>query len=188
MTHDRASIDQLKAGDIGGLAALVETYQLRAIRTAFLIVRDRSVAEDLTQSAFIRAFERIDQFDSHASFGPWFLRSVANDAIKSVERTKRTVSLDDEAADEGLRAGVLVDDAAGPAALFEVAEDADALWALLGGLPPTQRAAIVLHYYAGLSHEEIAQRLDVPKATVRWRLFAARQRMRGWLGARAIER
>jgi DNA-directed RNA polymerase specialized sigma24 family protein len=56
---------------------------------------------------------------------------------------------------------------------------------MLGRLPASQRAAIVLHYYAGLSTAEIALHLDAPKATVRWRLFAARARMRSWLGARA---
>jgi RNA polymerase sigma-70 factor (ECF subfamily) len=184
MSLERASIDRLKAGDIGGLAILVETYQLQAIRTAYLIVRDRTLAEDITQSAFIRAYERIDQFDPTARFGPWFLRSVANDAIKAVERTRRTTSLDGDANDAST-ATFLPDETPGPADLFERAEDADALWALLGRLPAKQRASIVLHYYAGLSHAEIAQHLDLPTATVRWRLFAARQRMRGWLGARA---
>ena len=185
MSLEQTSIAQLKAGDISGLAALVETYQLQAIRTAYLIVRDRSLAEDITQSAFIRAFERIDQFDSKARFGPWFLRSVANDAIKAVERTRRTVSLDKEAVDDSSPTAVLIDETAGPAALFEEAEDAAAVWAMLGRLPARQRAVVVLHYYAGLSHAEIAQHIGAPRATVRWRLFAARERMRSWLSARA---
>ena len=56
MSLERASIARLKAGDIGGLAALVDAYQVQAVRTAYLIVLDRSVAEDITQSAFVRAF------------------------------------------------------------------------------------------------------------------------------------
>jgi RNA polymerase sigma-70 factor (ECF subfamily) len=185
MSLERTSIAQLKAGDIGGLAALVETYQLQAIRTAFLIVRDRAIAEDITQSAFIRAYERIDQFDPQAPFGPWFLRSIANDAIKALERSRRTRSLDVGTADDPSPATVLVDEAAGPAALFEEAEDAAAVWALLGRLPSKQRAVIVLRYFVGLSDAEIADRLDAPRATVRWRLFAARERLRTWLSARA---
>ena len=106
MSFERDSIARLRDGDIGGLAALVEMYQVQAVRTAYLIVRDRPLAEDITQSAFIRAFERIGQFDPEAPFGPWFLKSIAD-------------------------------------------------------------------------------RLDVPRATVRWRLFAARDRLRTWLGARA---
>ncbi|HTC85871.1 MAG TPA: sigma-70 family RNA polymerase sigma factor [Candidatus Acidoferrum sp.] len=186
MSLDRASVARLQAGDINGLAGLVETYQIPAIRTAYLIARDRSLAEDIVQAAFIRAYERIAQFDTEAPFGPWFLRSVANDAIKAVERTRRIVSADTASdGEDGQPDLVLVDEALGPAALVELAEDAAALWALLGRLPPKQRAVIVLRYYVGLTDAEIADRLDTPAATVRWRLHAARGRLRGWLGARA---
>ena len=184
MTQERAAVARLKAGDIGGLASLVETYQLQAVRTAYLIVRDRSAAEDITQAAFIRAWERIGQFDASAPFGPWFLRSVANDAIKLAERTRRHVSVD--AGRDGDPGGppelVLVDGTPGPEQLVELAEDAASLWALLGRLPARQRAVTVLRYYAGLTDTEIAERLDTPGATVRWRLFAARGRLRAWLG------
>ena len=187
MSLEQASIARLKAGDIGGLAALVDAYQVQAVRTAYLIVRDRPLAEDITQSAFVRAYERIDQFDAAAPFGPWFLRSVANDAIKAVHRARRNVSL--EAAldrdDDTPMPLTLVDRAAGPAALFEQAEDAAAVWAMLERLPPHQRAVIVLRYFVGLSDAEIARAVDAPPATVRWRLFAARNRLRTWLGARA---
>jgi RNA polymerase sigma factor (sigma-70 family) len=56
---------------------------------------------------------------------------------------------------------------------------------LLGRLPAKQRAVIVLRYYAGLSDAEIADQLDTSRATVRWRLFAARGRLRTWLADRA---
>jgi RNA polymerase sigma-70 factor, ECF subfamily len=181
---ERASIARLKDGDIGGLAALVEAYQLQAVRTAYLIVRDRALAEDITQSAFIRAYERVAQFDSNAPFGPWFLRSVANDAVKAVERGRRTDSLDRDLEDGG-PAIVLPDPTAGPEALFEQAEDASAVWEMLDRLPARQRAAVVLRYYDGLTDVEIAEQLDTPPATVRWRLFAARAKLRAWLGAEA---
>ena len=184
MNVDRTSITRLKNGDIGGLAALVEAYQVQAVRTAYLIVRDRQLAEDITQSAFIRAYERIGQFDSNAPFGPWFLRSVANDAIKAVERVRRTRSLDTDVEDDA-PAIVLVDRSPGPEALLEQAEDASAVWALLGRLPAPQRAVTVLRYFVGLSDAEIADQLATPPATVRWRLFAARAKLRTWLGARA---
>ena len=184
-TDERAAIARMRSGDIAGLAALVETYQLKATRTAYLIVRDQALAEDITQSAFIRAYERIAQFDAAASFGPWFLRSVANDAIKAVERARRSVPFDDDVDERSSPADTLIDPAQGPSALFEAAEDAEALWALLGRLPARQRAVTVLRYFDGLSDAEIADYLDTPAATVRWRLFAARSKLRIWLGARA---
>jgi len=82
-------------------------------------------------------------------------------------------------------AETLEDPAPGPQALLEAAEDADRVWGLLGRLPPRQRAVTVLRYYAGLSDSEIADLVDTPAATVRWRLFAARAKLRSWLGAGA---
>jgi RNA polymerase sigma-70 factor (ECF subfamily) len=186
MSLDLVSVARLKAGDIGGLASLVEAYQIQAIRTAYLIVRDRQLAQDITQSAFIRAYERIDQFRSGAPFGPWFLRSVVNDALKAAERAHRTSSLDTGSDGEGVAPAMeLVDKSPGPGALLEAAEDTAALWAMLGRLPAKQRAVIVLRYYVGLSDVEIASYLEAPPATVRWRLFAARNRLRALLGVRA---
>ncbi len=181
MDSEADSIARLKAGDIAGLAVLVDKYQVQAIRTAYLIVRDRSLAEDISQAAFIRAYERIGQFHPEASFGPWFMRSVANDAIKALERGRRTSSLDD---DDGSTTALL-DPANDPAAAFDQAEQAAAIWSLLDGLPAKQRAVIVLRYFVGLSDREIAEYLELPAATVRWRLHAARQRMRSWLPTRA---
>ncbi len=175
----------MKAGDIGGLATLVERYQVQAIRTAFLIVRERPLAEDITQAAFVRAYERIGQFDAGKPFGPWFLRSVANDAIKAVQRARRTVPLDGESDDAGPVASLQADPRRSPLAILEAAEDAAAVWDALGRLPPDQRAVMVLRYFDGLSDAEIADQVDAPPATVRWRLFAARSKLRTWLGARA---
>ena len=86
------AIVRLKQGDIGGLEALVQRYQLPALRAAYLITHDRSLAEDVAQAAFLRAYERIDQFDVERPFGPWFLRSVVNDEVKVARRRGRAVA------------------------------------------------------------------------------------------------
>ena len=182
---ERDAVARMKAGDIVGLAALVDRYQVQAVRTAYLIVRERPLAEDITQAAFIRAYERIDQFDIERPFGPWFLRSVANDAIKAVKRARRTVALGRESDEAASPAMTQADTAPGPQALLEAAEDAAAVWDALGRLPPEQRAVTVLRYFDGMSDAEIADQVDAPPATVRWRLFAARTKLRTWLGVRA---
>jgi RNA polymerase sigma-70 factor (ECF subfamily) len=180
---ERTAISRLKAGDIGGLEYLVREYQVRAVRTAHLILGDRALAEDITQSAFIRAYERIHQFDPDRSFGPWFLRSVANESIKAARRARRTVSLQAPASSSGdTRPGVPasepVDPAAGPLALLERAQSNEAVWSSLGALSPEQRATIVLRYFLGFTDTEIAEELGSTEATTRWRLHAARKRLR----------
>jgi RNA polymerase sigma-70 factor (ECF subfamily) len=177
--EEQEAIARLKRGDIGGLEALVRKYQVQAVRTAYLIIRDRALAEDIVQTAFLRAYERIGQFDAGRPFGPWFLRSVVNDAVKAAARRKRQVSL--KASPEGEEtslADLLADPAPGPDDLVEAAEIRRIVWNALGKLPPAQRAAIVLRYYLDLSGAEMADELACPPGTVKWRLHAARKRLR----------
>jgi len=170
--QERRAIARLKQGDIEGLEVLVQLYQVRAVRAAMLITHDRAQAEDIVQSAFIRAYERIHQFDPGRPFGPWFLRSVVNDAVKAASRRRPPASLDDHPFD------ALPDGAPGPDELLEQAETTRAIWDALARLPPEQRAAVVLRYYLDLSEAEIASEQACPPGTVKWRLHTARERLR----------
>ena len=175
---EREAIERLRRGDIGGLEPLVRRYQLQAVRAATLITRDRALAEDIVQGAFIRAYERIAQFDATRPFGPWFLRGVVNDALKAARRERRQQPLEDDwgggAALDGLEAE--------PQRLAELLETSRSLQQALDQLPAEQRAAIVLRYYLDLTEQETARRLGSPRGTIKWRLHAARARLRHLLG------
>jgi RNA polymerase sigma-70 factor (ECF subfamily) len=175
--NERRAIARLKQGHVDGLETLVKAYQVRAVRAATLITHDRSSAEDIVQTAFIRVYERIHQFDETRPFGPWFLRGVVNDAVKAVTRGKIHLALDDPCAQMALS-----DARSDPAEQLERVETEAALWAALAQLPPEQRAAVVLRYYLGLSEAEIADRQAAPRGTIKWRLHAARVRLRDLLG------
>ena len=186
--EEAEAIARLKQGNIGGLEVLVRKYQVQAVRAAFLITHDRALAEDVVQEAFVRAYERIEQFDTGRPFGPWFLRSVVNDAIKAASRRERWVSLEASDRPETVLADLLADPNPGPVDLAEAADIRQAVWEALSTLPPTQRAATVLRYYLGLSEAEMAEELACPPGTVKWRLHAARKRLRellrtAWAGA-----
>lgn len=177
--EEQQAIARLKQGDIGGLQALVREYQVQAVRTAYLIIRDRPLAEDVVQSAFVRVYERIDQFDAGRPFGPWFLRIVTNDALKAAKRRKRYVPLEVGGESEALSpADLLPDPTPGPDELAEASVIRQAVWNALGELPPPQRAAVVQRYYLGLSEAEMAEEMEAPRGTVKWRLYAARERLR----------
>ncbi|MBC7251671.1 MAG: sigma-70 family RNA polymerase sigma factor [Anaerolineae bacterium] len=178
---EQTAIARLKRGDISGLEALVRKYQVQAVRAAYLITRDRALAEDIVQTAFLRAYERIGQFDAGRPFGPWFLRSVVNDAVKAAARREHQVSLEtnsEEENDKTSLAEFLADPGPGPDDLVEAAEVRQAVQVALGKLPPAQRAVIVLRYYLDLSEAEMADELACPPGTVKWRLHAARKRLR----------
>ena len=173
------AIEHLQRGDLRGLEVLVRLHQTRAIRTAYLVTRQRALAQDIVQSAFIRAYERIGQLDPRRPFGPWFCTSVLHDAIKAASRGARHASL--ERALEGEAPGLghhLVEPRPGPDVVWEQAETADEVWAALGRLSPEQRAAVVARYFLGLSEAEMSQALACPPGTLKWRLHAARARLR----------
>jgi RNA polymerase sigma-70 factor (ECF subfamily) len=184
VVDERDAIKRMRAGDIRGLETLVRAYQVRAVRAAYLITHDRPLAEDIVQTAFLRAYERIAQFDAERPFGPWFLRSVANDATKAVSRRRSTMSLDSVADRD-------VEDAAGldppdpgpsPEALLLRAESDGELWEALDRLPLLQREAIVLRYHLELPEAEVAARLGVAAGTAKSRLHHARKRLQTLLG------
>jgi RNA polymerase sigma-70 factor (ECF subfamily) len=175
---DGGAIARLRQGDIGGLEYLVHRYQIPALRAAYLILRDTVAAEDVVQGAFLRVYHSIAGFDPARPFGPWFLRVVANDALKAAARRERDVPLDLDEVGDALALpdrGPALDD------LLAEAETSAAIWVALGKLSAEQRAAVVLRYYLDLSETEIAARLACPPGTVKSRLYAARQRLRSLL-------
>ena len=93
---EQEAIQQLKHGDIGGLEFLVYRYQLKAVRTAYLITRDLGLAEDVVQDAFLHVYRSIRGFDAARPFEPWFLRSVINASVKLMQKTAWQVQFGDE--------------------------------------------------------------------------------------------
>lgn len=169
---ERSAIRRLKRGDPGGLEGLVKAHQVRAVRAAYLICRDRSLAEDVVQSAFVKAYEKIEGFDERRSFGPWFTRIVVNDAVKAASRRERTAHYE-----EASPAVLLEDPHMSPHELLEEDEERRRVWAALAKLPPAQRAAVVQRYYLGMSETEMSGNEGSPPGTIKWRLYAARKKL-----------
>lgn len=173
--HDAIAL--LKRGDIAGLDVLVQAHQYQAVRAAVLIVRDRALAEDIVQSAFLRVVGRIQQFDSRRPFGPWFLRIVLNDALKEAQRRERYTSLDQPGDGELAPLDLLPDPRVGPELLLEQGETREAVLGALNQLTPLQRTAVVQRYYLGMSEAEMARDRATSVGAIKLRLFAARERL-----------
>jgi RNA polymerase sigma-70 factor (ECF subfamily) len=178
---EHEAIDRLRRGDIVGLETLVRLHQTHALRTAYLVTRDLAVAEDIVQSAFLRAYERIHQLDPRRGFRAWFLTSVLHDAIKAARRAGRHEPLRTELSNDRW-----IDNQPGPDALWEHCETADEVWAALGRLSPEQRAAVVARYFLDMTEAEMSAALACPTSTVKWRLHAARARLRLYLNPENI--
>ena len=174
---EQEAIARLKRGEIGGLEVLVLRHQTQALHSAYLVCRDRQLAEDIVQAAFLRVYERAAQFDSRRPFAPWFLRIVVNDALKAATRGQRQISLSADAAT------VLIERSGDVEQVVELAIAHKEIAAALNQLSARQRAAIVLRYYLDQSEVQMAAQLKIEPGAVKRRLQVARQRLRQLLPA-----
>ena len=179
--QEHEAIARMQRGDISGLDSLVKTYQVEALRTAMLITRDKALAEDVVQNAFIRAYQRIDQFDASRPFAPWFMRSVANAAVQASQKDQRNLSLDVDV-NEGATFEDLLPTTTGiPDEKLEAKERQQLIKDALDQLTPEQRSAVVMRYFLDMSEEDMSTALETPKGTIKWRLHESRKRLRGLL-------
>jgi len=182
---EKQAIQRLKQGDIHGLEFLVNRFQLRAVRTAYLVTREPALAEDIVQDAFIRVRRSIHSFDESRPFEPWFLRSVVNESVKRLQRSARQVQVGEDA-DESLFAELAarVQSVEGQVESIEVQNQ---IWGAMQKLSPRQRAVIVQRYFLEMSEKEMAAESGAAVGTIKWLLNAARDRLRFLLAERSDE-
>lgn len=180
---EQQAIQRLKNNDISGLEFLVMRYQVKAVRTAYLITRDLGLAEDVVQDSFLQAYRFISGFDAARPFEPWFMRSVVNASVKVMQRSARQVQVGDEA-DESLLAE-LAARVESVEAQVESIEVQNQIWDVMQKLSPRQRAVIVQRYFLEMSEKEMAVESGTAAGTIKWLLNAARERLRGLLAERS---
>lgn len=183
---ERSAIRQLKQGNIDALEVLVSRYQLEAVRTAYLITRDRSLAEDAVQEGFLRVYRYIQQFDESRPFAPWLMRIVVNAAVRLSQHNQQReiVFADHDASSRGHDSfdaedflERLPDSAATPEDAAEASEIEQQVWQALEALSPSQRALVVMRYYFDFSERELSDTFGVPRGTISWRLSSARKQL-----------
>jgi RNA polymerase sigma-70 factor, ECF subfamily len=135
-------------------------------------VGDFNLAEECVQDAFVALWRRADRFDpARAKLTTWLLTVVRNRAVEVLRASAaRPADLRPEVEHDGTEAG--------PAELVADAERAGRVAEALAALPEPQLAVVRLAYFDGLSHAEIAARLDVPVGTVKSRIRLGLERLR----------
>jgi RNA polymerase sigma-70 factor (ECF subfamily) len=132
-----------------------------------LVGGNRSLAEDLTQEVFLRVYQGLPKFSLRSKFTTWLFQVTKNrvlDELRANERRPRfSVALDDIAPLE------VVDTP------LENVEAMDAVWRSVGNLTPDLKMALLLRDVVGLSYTEIADSLEITLATVKWRIYKARE-------------
>ena len=132
------------------------------------------------QDSFIKAFERLGEFQHEARFQTWFLRIVTNRALDVLRarKVRFAVSLDGSNDDDPGPGVAVPEQPAHPSRPLEARELADDLQQALESLPPEQRAVFALYATGEMTYGQIAETLGVPIGTVMSRLYHARRRLR----------
>ncbi len=164
---EREVICRAQRGDTAAYGLLVTTYHHLAVRSAWLITRDTDEAEDAAQDGFVKAWRALHTFRPDAPFRPWLLRIVVNEARNRRRHRGRQHHL------------LLREAAATPTALTQQAapdgpllarEQQQELLTALDGLREEERLVVSYRYLLGLSEQETAQALSIPRGTVKSRL------------------
>ncbi len=168
---DEQVLEAVGRGDDDALGVLYDRFGRPAFRLAFRILRDRALAEDAVQEAFLAVWRSADAYKrERAKPSTWILTVVHRRAVDLVrrEQTRRGEPLE-----------VAPEPTSGPADEDAVLRDRRAaVQAALTELPDEQRQALELAYYGGLTQSELAERLGVPLGTVKSRMFAGLGRLR----------
>ncbi len=174
---DDALVAEVAAGDLAAFSVLYDRYAGRIHAwAAHVLGSDR--AEDAIQEIFLLLWRRAGQFDpSRGSFAAWFMtlarheilrqlrKQAASERVAAAEEIERLFELRGEAASDP------ADQAADRAAVPD-------LWTALREMPSEQRRALILAYFGGLSHSEIAEQLGLPLGTVKKRIRLAMAKLR----------
>lgn len=167
---DEALVARARDGDARAFRALAARHYDAIRRFAWRRCGDAAEADDVAQEALIRIARGLGRFEGRSAFSTWAFGIVLN-----VVRDRRRA--------DARREAVLREAGAFPPARFDEdpEERTSALWSAVDGLPDPQREAVLLVHIEGLSHREAAAALGCAEATVSWRLFTARRRLRAML-------
>ena len=176
---DPGVLKKAQHGDERAFSLILRAYETPVFNYVLRLVGgDRSLAEDLTQEVFLRVYQGLPKFSLRSKFTTWLFQVTKNrvlDELRAVERRPRAlVALDDVAPLEVLDAPV------------ERLEEIDALWRAIEDLSVDLKMALLLRDVVGLSYSEIADSLEITLATVKWRIYKAREEVQLALGREGI--
>ena len=175
---DLALLRNAQRGDERAFSIIVRSYETPVFNYVLRMVGDRSLAEDLTQDIFLRVFQAIPGFSLRCRFTTWLFQVSKNrvlDELRALERRPQSpVAVDDLPPLDVLDAPP------------ERVETIDAVWRAVGDLNPDLKMALLLRDVVGLSYNEIADSLEITLATVKWRIYKARDEVQVALAREGI--
>lgn len=177
--EDKVLVAAAQRGDVVAFEELVARHRDKVYSRAFSITRQEQEALDVSQEAWIKAWQRLGQFQQESSFTTWVTRIVINLSLDQLRRQKRFAaqSVEEMNAESGGVERQMPVVAGNPAAGLEQAELRKRIDEALGRLSVEHRTALVLLEFEELEYKEIAKRMNCSLGTVMSRIFYARRKL-----------
>lgn len=179
---DAAQVALVLGGDRDAFRVLVERHSRRLFRLAYRMTGNEQDAEEIVQDAFVRAYRKLERFESRSNFGTWLYRICANCALDRMRKQRTEDSRREPAGDrEDCMPGPMettASDAPGPDRLALSGELGAGVRTAMETLSATERAAFVLRHVDGFSIEEIAKSLGLNIGATKNSVFRAVQKLR----------
>ena len=169
---DNELVASVLRGDPQAFSTLMVRYQKLVFSVAYRIVMNRTDADDLVQSIFVRVYGGLKTFVPGTDFKSWLYTIAFNTSLNAQKQAKRQQAVARKAAAEAPQA-----DRAHPGASLMSSEAREVIENAIAKLPEEQRVVLHLRLREGLTHEEIAKIVKAPPATVTSRLFLARKKL-----------
>src|SRR6266516_5233750 len=176
---DKSLVRAAQKGDMGAFEELVARHRDKIYARAYSMMRNEEEAVDLSQEAWVKAWQRLKQFRGESSFGTWMTRIVINLCLDQLRKQKRQRAESIEAMDEesgGVERQMPVV-TINPTAGLERAETRQRIDRALSQLSHEHRTVLVLHEFEEMEYKQIAKTMGCSIGTVMSRLFYARRRM-----------
>lgn len=187
---DEALVKWSQCGDTEAFEQLVFRHRDKIYARAMLMMRNEEEALDLSQEAWVKAWQRLHQFQGESSFATWMTRIVINLCLDQIRRKRKIRAESIEQLDEeagGVERQMPVEHT-NPTEGLEKGELRKRIDEAMGKLTESHRTVLVLHEFQGLEYKEIAKKVGISIGTVMSRLFYARRRMASLLRGLQRER
>jgi RNA polymerase sigma-70 factor (ECF subfamily) len=175
LDQEKEWLELSRKGDHAAFEHLIRNYQRMIHSLTFRMTGSMADAEDLAQETFIRAFQQLGSYRGEAKFSSWLCRVAMNASLNWRQREARRKEIHLQWSADALSANSPDVDSA------KQDEESQRVQTALDRLPAKQRAAIILTVYQEMNHAEAARALGCSEATVSWRVFAARTKLKRWL-------
>lgn len=182
-TEDNRMIDEALGGNQASYEKLMKKYYQLIYNLVYRMISKKEDVEDLTQEAFIKAFNSLKNFDKQFSFSTWLFKIATNNAIDYLRKKKlSTFSIDKQIeSDDSDYSFEIPDSENKPDKHIMDKEMRKILDEAIESLPPKYKQVIVMRHKGELEYEEIAKELKLPLGTVKAHIFRGRELMNKYL-------